>query len=142
MNGSTRKGRCLVSKIDLELNAFLKLDESLPFATAEVPDAVESFFQDARLDSAIGKSGTAVALRTETQEFNARAERILKHAAPARADWDTEITDDAHRLEKRYVAGIHSGKKASRVEKSANGRWVMEYDERGELIRGYIAGED
>jgi hypothetical protein len=127
--------------MSLELDPILDLIISPLDAdvTAEgVPDAVGQLFENARLDSAVGKAGTAVSLRRETQDIDATATKLLRHGAPAAP----ASLDDAHRLEKRYVAGIHSGKKATRIEKSANGKWIMEFDERGELIRGYVNDEE
>lgn len=105
---------------------------------AEVPDAIDSFVQQGTLANALGGHAQVERLADEIAVLDKQADSILKNrTAPAAA----ALTDDPHTtLAKRY-AGIHKGKKAARVEKSANGKWIMEYDERGELLRGYLAEE-
>jgi hypothetical protein len=122
------------NEIDAEINAITGLaNENLDLGEGSVPDEVEQFFAAARIDVAIGKSGFADTLHDSTQDVHKRAAERFKATAPAAAP---SVTDDSHRLEKRYM-GIHKGKKAARVVKSQNGQWTYEYDERGELIRGY-----
>jgi hypothetical protein len=99
-----------------------------------VPDAVGTFFENARIDTAMRQTGFADTLHDTTADVHKRAAERFKATAPAAAP---TVTDDSHRLAKRYTAGIHSGKKATRIDKSQNGQWIFEYDSRNELIRGY-----
>jgi hypothetical protein len=123
--------------LDYELEAIFDLQ--MPDCDAEASDAVDEFVEQGTLANALGGDRTAHArverLAEEVAIINKQADSILRHttAAPAPVP-----ADDL--LEKRY-RGIHAGKKASRIEKTANG-WVMEYDERGELLRGYLADEE
>lgn len=91
-------------EIDPVLGSFIGLSEA--DLSPEAPDAVEQLFENAKLDSAFGKAGTAVALRTQTAQFHAEAEKLLKHeSAPAPAS--RIVKDDT--LEKTY--GTHSERK-------------------------------
>ena len=79
-------------RIDIELDAYLGLN--VPDTTREEPDyAPDKFFGDAQLGAALGRNGDRIvsALTEETQDFHARAERILKHAAPARSEIATGL---------------------------------------------------
>jgi hypothetical protein len=118
-------------EVDLFLNSLLNLsDTPTPdLGEAEVNDAVTEFFERQKLAGTLGWE-TAENFSSEAAKLtNTIKARGPKSTAPA-------VTDDAHCLQKRYM-GIHSGKKAHRIEKSANGQWVMEYDAAGALIRGY-----
>jgi hypothetical protein len=125
--------------VDIELDAFLGLylpDET----TAGVPDEITKLFEDGALAGIVGGHATVEKFNSETKNIDGRANAIFKRdrSTPAPAnDWNTEIIDDSQRLAKRYAAGIRSGKVASRIEKSANGKWTLEFDQAGELIRGY-----
>ena len=114
--------------IDPEMNAFTGIDEQGVDLTPEVNDVWDDFFQAAQLAGIVGWQ-TTDKFTDETAKLTQAIKTRRQKSAPA------PVVDDAHRLEKRY-AGIHKGKKAHRVEKTAAG-WTMEYDERGELIRGY-----
>lgn len=120
-------------ELDPILDAFMG-DLEIPDDTQGEDDAILKFIEQGSLAAVIGHANVEK-LNAETEIID---ERVRKSAAPARSEWEQPLTDDAHRLEKRYTAGIHSGKKAARIEKSANGQWVMEYDSDGELIRGYV----
>ena len=81
--------------------------------TGEMPCAVETFFENAKFDAAMGKAGAAIQLQAQTQNID----QIFKnrtHAAPPAVDAE-------HRLEKRDShAWIHTrmatfGKSASEV---------------------------
>lgn len=135
------------TEVDMHIDAVLDLSQGMPDAEMENSDEIAKFFEDAALATELGRNGHQIVARLdeETSQFHTRADRILtrdRSTAPAE-NWDAPLlTDDAHRLEKRYVAGIHSGKKAHRIEKSMNGLWTLEFDQRGELIRGYADGDE
>ena len=61
-------------------------------------------------------------------------------AARLKKEWGVE--DNEHLLEKRFSGSIRDGKKASRIEKSQNGKWQLEYGSDGQLIRGFLIAED
>jgi hypothetical protein len=129
-------------EVDMVASLFIGSDETTPHEEEEC-DAFARLFEQGALAASIGGWTCLEKLTRETSNIDARADAILKaerrapnSPAPARSEWDAPLIDDSHRLEKRY-AGIHRGEKAARVEKSANGKWTLEYDESNELIRGY-----
>jgi hypothetical protein len=124
-------------EIDPVLDCFIGGLE-LPNVAREEDDAILSLVEQGSLAAVIGHSAVAK-FSGEIADIDAHV-RKNRTAPPARSE-DTPLVDDAHRLEKVW-AGIRKGKKASRIEKSANGRWVMEYDENDSLIRGYEIEED
>jgi hypothetical protein len=64
--------------------------------------AVRDFFENAVFDSAIGRNGAAERLQSETQEFQKRADTILRgeRKSPAASPAASGDADDPHRLEK------------------------------------------
>src|ERR1700692_3025394 len=107
---TSKEGRCRMFPIDPEIDAVLDL--GIPDVT-EIPDAFSQLFEDGALANALGgdRIGHAHVERLEA-EIAQLNKQVRKSAAPAPSNWNAEIAvDDAHRLEKRYVAGIHSGKR-------------------------------
>jgi hypothetical protein len=122
--------------IDPELDCFIGGLE-LPNVTREEDDAFTKLFEDGALAAKLGGDRAAhihvERLQAEIAKLNAQVAKT--RTAPARSG--NAPLDDAQRLQKMYK-GIHFGKKAARIAKSANGEWTFEYDEHGELLRGYV----
>ena len=136
-------------EVDGICNAFIGgVQSESPDLDEEYDDPFRKLFEQGALAGTYAHSGWkhVQALAEETQDVDTRANAAMSknrtRPAPARSDLDAPLTDDSQSLEKRYTAGIHSGKKAARVEKSANGKWVMEYDENDELIRGFAVDDE
>ena len=123
------RGRFFPIEIDPLLKAFFGMDE-IPDNAEEVPDAIGKLFESAALSAGMAAPGFADALASES----------AKYARKRESDAPLEV-EETRRLEKRFGRSIHSGKRAHRVEKSANGHWVLEYDENDNILRGYSIEE-
>jgi hypothetical protein len=92
--------------------------------TTEVSsDAFSKLIEDGALAAALGRSGNVAALHEETADFHARAEKLLKHAAPAPAS--RVLNDDT--LAKAF--GTHSERKRAMYK-----GWICESLAKGETV--------
>lgn len=128
-------------ELDAVAATILNLSEEIVDLT-EVPlDPVGKFLADAQLSHAVGKPGFAEAMEKETANLD--IEKLFKNrnraTSPAPA---LPVVGDEHRLQKRFTRSIHDGKKATRVEKSQNGKWIFEFDENNQLLRGYVNDDE
>jgi hypothetical protein len=105
---------------------------------ADAPDVFASFIQDARLRG-------CGATPSEASDIDERARSIYSDIAE-RANGATQkatapAAEDLNALQKRFMGQPRCrDKRTVRIEKSENGRWLMEYDERGEMIAGHCWG--
>jgi hypothetical protein len=103
----------------------------------EKADALDKFLADAQLR---GYGLNPEGIRKETAGIEQRANEIYRKTILAGAKTAPATDDDAHRLEKRFMGRRSRDPRTVRLEKSENGKWIMEYDERGELIAGHALG--
>jgi hypothetical protein len=106
----------------------------------DAPEPFADFLSNAQLR---GAGANPEGLAQETSQLDARVRNIYsdiserattKAAAPA-------AEPDPQALMKRYMGQPRCcDKRTVRLEKSENGKWIMEYDANGELISGHAWG--
>ena len=115
-------------------------DPGLP----DAPDAFDNFIADSHL-RAVGVSPEGLADSTADIEARHRQRYldIVEQASKKIASQGdaAPAEPDPQALMKRYMGQPRCrDKRTVRLEKSENGRWIMEYDARGELISGHAWG--
>jgi len=109
----------------LELqHIFSNGDDDAPMPV-EKRDAFTEFWENAELEHIGGID--LQKLRAETREFNDTHRQRYLDLAKAAAEASPKVNDNV--LAKRAQGG-------ARLEKSENGKWVYQYDERGEMVSG------
>ena len=103
-------------------------------------DPFEQFLSNAELghDRAAKLTAEAQDIETRNRSRFDRTPETQRKAAQAEFEEEIGGDDAAHHLAKRYsIDLLKAGKKATTIKKLDSG-WTMEYDERGQLIRGYF----
>jgi hypothetical protein len=107
-------------------------EDDIPEAES-TDDALAQFLADAEL-RAVGVDPAK--FHSQVAHIGKRADAIYKKIAAAAIEKKSapaEKREDPQSLNKRFT----KGEKAARVDKSANGKWQMEYAADGRLLRGY-----